>query len=216
MLRVCWRLSSAGAAVAVFCVGALAHEAPATAPSGSPPFALAKHPSLAMIKPAPDFTLLDSEGQPVALSQNRGRVVLLSFIYTNCATTCPLLTQRMVLLKDRLKDAALWPDAVSFLSVTVDPGRDTAAAMANFAHRFDASDPNWHFLRDQPDRMGPVLAAYNEWTKPLPDGELDHPARVYLIDQRGNIREIYALAFFDERQAFADIQTLAEEGAAGR
>lgn len=41
-----------------------------------------------------------------------------------------------------------------------------------------------------------------------PKGELDHPARVYLIDQRGNIREIYSLAFFNEKQALIDIKAL--------
>lgn len=83
--------------------------------------------------------------------------------------------------------------------------------LADYAERFDAVDSNWRFLRDEPAAARSVLAAYDEWTKPLPNGELDHPARVYLIDRRGNIREIYALAFFDERQAFIDIHTLAEE-----
>jgi hypothetical protein len=55
------------------------------------------------------------------------------------------------------------------------------------------------------------LANYDEWIRPLPDGDIDHPARVYLIDRKGNIREIYALAFFDERQVLIDRRTLAAE-----
>ena len=187
---------------------ASAHEAQQSVPTGPSALAIASHPSLALIKPAPDFTLLDSGDQRLKLSELRGRVVLLSFIYTNCATTCPLLTYRMGRLKDRLKDAGLWPGSVGFLSVTVDPERDVAPVLAEYAERFNAVDPNWRFLRDEPARARPVLAAYDEWTKPLPHGELDHPARVYLIDRRGNIREIYALAFFDERQTFIDIRTL--------
>jgi len=58
-----------------------------------------------------------------------------------------------------------------------------------------------------------VLKAYDEWTKLLPKGELDHPARVYLIDRKGNIREIYSLAFFNEKQALIDIRTLLGEAA---
>ena len=53
-----------------------------------------------------------------------------------------------------------------------------------------------------------MLKAYDEWTKRLPKGELDHPARVYLIDQKGNIRDIYSLAFFNEKQALIDMRTL--------
>ena len=42
-------------------------------------------------------------------------------------------------------------------------------------------------------------------------GRLTHPARLYLIDRRGGIREIYSISFFDERQAFFDIKTLLRE-----
>jgi protein SCO1/2 len=185
-----------------------AHEMRQAAPPGASPLALADHLSLAVIKPAPDFTLVDGANQRVTLSHLRGRVVLLSFIYTTCTTTCPLLTHQMGLLEHRLRHAGLWPPSASFLSVTVDPERDTAPVLADYARLFQAVDPNWRFLRDEPARVRPVLAAYDEWTKPLPDGELDHPARVYLIDPSGNIREVYALSFFDERQAFIDIQTL--------
>ena len=185
-----------------------AHEVQQSAPMHASSLAIAEHPSLAVIRAAPDFTLLDTRDQAFTLSQIRGRVVLVSFIYTACTTTCPLLTHRMGLLQDRLKSAGFWPRSASFLSVTVDPERDSAPVLAHYAERFDAEDPNWRFLRDEPARLRSVLAAYDEWTKPLPDGELDHPARVYLIDRRGYIREIYALAFFDERQTFIDVRTL--------
>ena len=188
-----------------------AHEAEQVAPTGATPLGIAVHPYFAVIKAAPDFTLLDSADRRFALSQLRGRVVLLSFIYTSCTTSCPLLTQRMGLLEDRLKDAGLWTSSVSFVSVTVDPERDTAATLADYARRFDAIDPNWRFSHEQPRRLRPVLAAYDEWTRRLPDGDIDHPARVYLIDRRGNIREVYALSFFDERQVFIDLQTLVAE-----
>jgi hypothetical protein len=58
-----------------------------------------------------------------------------------------------------------------------------------------------------------VLKAYDEWTKVLPNtkGWLDHPARVYLVDQKGNIREIYSLAFFNEKQALIDMRVLLAE-----
>ncbi len=57
-----------------------------------------------------------------------------------------------------------------------------------------------------------MIKAYDEWTKLLPKGELDHPARVYLIDQSGNIREVYSLAFFNEEQAKLDTLALLREG----
>ena len=188
-----------------------AHEANGRAAARASPLGIAAHPYFAVIEAAPDFTLLDSANRRFALSRLRGRVVLLSFIYTSCTTTCPLLTQRMALLEDQLKNSGLWPTSVSFLSITVDPERDTAAALVNYARLFDAVDPNWRFLREEPTHLRPVLAAYDEWTKRLPDGDIDHPARVYLIDRRGRIREIYGISFFDDRQVLIDIRTLLAE-----
>ncbi len=56
-----------------------------------------------------------------------------------------------------------------------------------------------------------MLTAYHQWTRRQDDGEIDHPARIYLIDAGGHIREIYSLSFFDERQALVDILALLGE-----
>jgi protein SCO1/2 len=93
----------------------------------------------------------------------------------------------------------------------VDPDRDSAEVLGRYAGRFGAGSDGWRFLREEPERLQQVLAAYDEWTRPQPDGEIDHPARLYLVDRKGNIREIYSLSFFDERQAFRDIQALLKE-----
>jgi protein SCO1 len=208
-----WLAMTAGALLVTLPVGratVLAHEMkPATTAAGA--IGIAANPSLALIKPAPDFALVDTADQRFALSQLRGRVAVLSFVYTSCTTTCPLLTQQMVLLEDRLKRAGLWASSVSFVSVTIDPERDTAPVLKDYAQQFGATDANWRFLRERPAQLQPVLAAYDEWTKRLSDGDIDHPARVYLIDRQGIIREIYGLSFFEERQVFIDIQTLLQE-----
>jgi len=181
------------------------------APAASAGGRLTPDPSLAVIRPAPDFTLADVNGADVRLSDLRGSVVLLSFIYTSCAAACPLLTQRMAVLQGRLAEAKLFPGPVTLLSVTVDPERDSAAVLARYAQAFTANPRGWRFLRSERDRLGPVLTRYDEWTRRLPDGDIDHPARLYLIDRAGRIREIYNLGLFDERQAFLDIQALLRE-----
>lgn len=171
--------------------------------------ALSATPRLPVIKPAPDFTLLDPEGWPVRLSGLRGHVVLVSFIYTRCTAACPLLTAQMARLQERLKHGGAVP--VRLLTVTVDPARDSADALRTYAQRFRADQGGWRFLRHEPEQLAPMLAAYDEWTRPFPNGEIDHPARLYLIDRQGRIREIYSLGFFDERQAYLDIQALLQE-----
>ena len=69
-------------------------------------------------------------------------------------------------------------------------------------------------MRDEPARLAAVLAQWDEWTRPGKSGDLDHPARVHLVDGRGRVREIYSLEFFDERQAELDIRALLREAPA--
>ena len=183
---------------------------PAAKPSrGADSLALSAHPRLAVIADAPDFALHDPSGRLVRLSGLRGRTVLIAFVYTTCTTTCPILSRQMAKLQGALKREKLMPGRVMMYSVTVDPSRDSAAVLARYASDLRADPAGWLFLRDSAETLAPVLAAYREWTKAMPDGEIDHPARLYLIDAQGRIREIYSLAFFDPRQALIDIRTLA-------
>lgn len=207
----CTLCGLAAVALALIPSAAAAHEESKKAMAA----VLSETPHLAVIRPAPDFTLLDTNGQPVQLAQLRGRTVLLAFVYTTCKTACPLLSYQMALLQTRLAGAGVFPERAAMLSVTVDPARDSAAVLARYASGFNART-GWHFLRDSPERMRAVLTAYDEWTKELPDGELGHPARLYLIDPAGRIREIYSLAFFDERQAFLDIVVVEREARRAR
>ena len=200
-------LLSAGLAVGWAAVPAAAHQAGPRVRAIDP--AVAAAPWLPVIKPAPEFALLDTAGRPVRLSELRGRVVLVAFVYTRCTAACPLLTARMARLQ-----ATLGADVerVRLLSITVDPARDSADALAEYARRFAADGRRWRFLREEPAALAPVLAAYDEWTRPVAGGEIEHPARLHLIDAAGRIREIYSLAFFDERQALIDIRALLKEG----
>src|SRR5882672_7981790 len=81
--------------------------------------AISAAPHLAVIKPAPDFTLVDTNGQPVRLAQLRGRIVLLAFVFTACTTACPLIAHQMSVLQGHLTQAGLLPRRVVLLSVTV-------------------------------------------------------------------------------------------------
>lgn len=187
-------------------LAALAHGAQ---PSVEP--AVSANPRLSVISRAPAFTLRDPSGEPVRLADYRGRVVLLAFVFTTCPGVCPLISRQMAFLQTRLKAEKLFGTKASMVSVTVDPETDTAEVLAKYAKSYDADPAGWRFLRERPEKTKPVLKAYDEWTKLLPKGELDHPARVYLIDQQGNIREIYSLAFFNEKQALIDMKKLIGE-----
>lgn len=174
--------------------------------------ALSAKPALPHIRAAADFTLKDPDGQAVSLSGLGRKVRLVSFVYTSCTAACPLLTARLAQLQEALFDSGHSRE-IALITVTVDAARDDQAAMRAYAERFGADPANWLFLTESANRLQPVLTAYDEWSKPIPGGDLDHPARLHLIDRNGMVREIYSLSFFDERQALVDVLTLAAEPA---
>jgi len=91
----------------------------------------------------PEFTLTDQTGHPFGTRDLRGRVWVANFIFTSCAGSCPLLSQKMVEVGRRARQ--LGPD-FHLVSLTVDPERDTPAVLAGYAARYGAHPQKWSFL----------------------------------------------------------------------
>jgi protein SCO1/2 len=91
----------------------------------------------------PDFTLTDQTGHPFGTQDLRGRVWVANFIFTSCAGSCPLLSQKMAELGRRARQ--LGPD-FRLVSLTVDPERDTPQVLADYAARYGAHPQKWSFL----------------------------------------------------------------------
>ena len=96
--------------------------------------------------PAPDFELVDQFDNPVNMSQFEGKVVVITFVFTHCPEICPAVTYQMKKLSEELGDD--YNESVVFLSVTVDPERDTPERLSSFASSHDAS---WQFLTSTAD-----------------------------------------------------------------
>jgi cytochrome oxidase Cu insertion factor (SCO1/SenC/PrrC family) len=144
--------------------------------------------------PAPAFTLTDHEGRAVSLRDLAGRVVLVNFIYTNCQTTCPLETQELRALQQAL--GPLMGTDVVFLSVTIDPKRDTPAVLKQYGVRHGVDFRSWRFLTGSDATVRQVLEAYRVPVRveTLPGTapgsyELGHGNPVYLIDQWTRVRK---------------------------
>ncbi|HEX2930968.1 MAG TPA: SCO family protein, partial [Candidatus Binatia bacterium] len=91
--------------------------------------------SLPKIKTAPEFALTNQDGKRVALKDLRGKVLAITFIFSSCADTCPLLTAKMAGIQDQL-GPAFGPE-INFISITVDPERDTSAVLKDYLAPFD-------------------------------------------------------------------------------
>jgi protein SCO1/2 len=129
------------------------------------------------------FQLTDQAGQTVTDQNLKGKPTLIFFGFTHCPDVCPTsLFEISEVLKAMGKDA----DRVNALFVSVDPERDTAAAMKDYLSSFD---PHLKGLTGNPESVAKVLSAYRVYSKkvPLKDGDytMDHTALIYLMDSDG-------------------------------
>ena len=85
--------------------------------------------TLTPTKPAPDFTLQNSHGQNVTLSQFHGKAVLLTFIYAHCPDVCPLIVSN---LHNALGTMGPQASKAQVVAVSVDPKGDTPTAVNEF------------------------------------------------------------------------------------
>jgi len=121
---------------------------------------------------APEFTLTKRDGTRIALKDLRGRVLAVTFIYTSCADTCPLLTAKMAGLQSRL--GSLFGPQVFFLSITVDPKHDTLEVLTRYAKAHGANLAGWAFLTGTPAEIDEVAKRYGIYYKNTPRGDVDH------------------------------------------
>jgi protein SCO1 len=197
-------------------------QGPFTASYAPPPAGTYDLPPL---KHVPAFTLLDSGGRRVSTTAlMRGRLAVVSFIYTSCADSlgCPLASASMRELQERLRDADLL-GRVRLLSISVDPARDRPAALARYAQAFGADPAAWQFLTAASDAsIRPVLDAYGQDRQPVQDergrftGAYRHVLKVFLVDERGWIRNVYSTGFLVPVVVVNDIVTLLAESRQAR
>jgi protein SCO1/2 len=166
-------------------------------------------PTLPDMGPAPDFALISSDGAEFRLSSLRGKVVVVAFIYTWCPDVCPLLTGKMARVQEDLGTS--FGKDVSFLSITVDPERDTAAVLRNYAETFDADPAGWFFLTGDVAAVRQVTADYGVLTIPGADSEIGHNLLTTLIDRHGRMRVQYAGHRFDPDELHQDLMVLMAE-----
>jgi protein SCO1/2 len=167
---------------------------------------------LAVIRPAPDFALTTQDGKELRLADLRGKVVLVSFIFTTCNGSCPATTARMSQAQGELeRQGLLKGDRVRLLSITLDPKRDTPAALRRYMKLYDLDAAHWAFLTGPPARVDKVVRAWGMWTRPAANGQLDHPSRIFLLDGRGRVREVYSLEYFKPAWVVEDVRLLLKD-----
>ncbi len=169
----------------------------------------AQEQELPKIAPAPEFALISQDGAAVKLADYRGKVVAVTFIFTLCADTCPVLTPMMSFVQDQL--GANFGEKIHFVSITVDPERDTPEVLKEYAQAFCANLSGWSFLTGTPDAIGDLTRRYGVFAAKTANGSIDHTFLTSIIDQRGILRVQYLGVRFDPEEFRRDLVSLLKE-----
>lgn len=136
--------------------------------------------------PAPALSLIDQDGRPARLQDERGRVVLLTAVYAHCGYACPMI------LRDAKAAVASLSETergrVRVLAVTLDPERDTPAELAKLAAAQRVEAPLFRFLSGPPAQVNALLDQLGfERRRDPQTGVIDHPNVFLVIDREGRI-----------------------------
>jgi len=149
-----------------------------------------REPELTRYFSLPDFSLTDQSDRTITLADLKGRVWIADFIFTNCAGTCPTMTEKMRKIQD------LVPPEVRMVSITVDPARDTPKALAAYAAEHGANADRWLFLTG--DKQSLYDLCIKGFKLPLDDTggtpaePIAHSTRFVLVDKNGEVRGFYS------------------------
>ncbi len=149
---------------------------------------------------APDFTLIDQDGKQFLSTRQRGKIVVLDFIYTTCTDVCPLFTANFARLQRRLPPEH--KSDVLFVSITTDPEIDSPKVLKAYAQRHGADFSNWVFLTGSETQLKEVWRGFGIRVIHKARGLVQHDSVTTLIDRQGMRR----FNHFGEKWRFEDVE----------
>lgn len=142
-------------------------------------------PPLPKLGKFPAFKLDTQENQPFSEEKLFGKKVIFSFFFTSCEGPCPILTAELVKLQ---KEFVSEKDLL-FVSVSIDPKRDTSEKLKVYAQKISANLDNWVFLTGDIEEI--IKLSEGGLNLGLDPAEFNHSTKVILIDKEGQIRGLF-------------------------
>jgi protein SCO1/2 len=162
------------------------------------------------------FELLNEDSSKVYFPEIvKGKITVLGYIYTNCPDICPMTTNNMEKIEQKLKEMNI--DNVTFISLSFDPLRDTPSILKQYAAIRDINLSNWHFLTGKENTIDSIKKQMNffavaEDTSYSADNKpyyfFTHTDRISLIDQSGRLRKNYKGSNINIEEIVNDIKSL--------
>lgn len=162
----------------------------------------------------PPFELIDQDGRPFSRDDLAGKVWIADFIFTRCSAVCPMMTQMLSVLQDRLREHPHWDD-IRLVSISVDPQHDQPDVLREFGEQYGSIPGHWYFLTgEKPATWALSSEGFHLGVGDTPDNAampITHSSKFVLVDQQGRIRGYYDSFEPTEReQLLRDIDTLLE------
>ncbi|MFC3419618.1 SCO family protein [Salinicoccus hispanicus] len=167
-----------------------------------------------------DFEVTNQNEETFTKADMEGKVWLLDFIFTNCATVCPPMTANMTQVVNELEDKGI--EDYGVLSFSVDPKTDSPEVLTDYLSYYDVPEStewqmvtgyDYDFIRNFAENNFKTIVA------PPPEGsnQVTHGISFYLIDQNGKIIKDYAGVDTGDTEfalddIVSDVETLVEEG----
>jgi len=116
-----------------------------------------------------DLELVTQNGEEVRFYSDvlKDRVVLINFVFTRCQDACPMLVQKLIKVKQLLGEEL--SQTVYFVSISIDPERDTPEDMKAFAEKLKAQMKSWIFLTGTPDNVNHIVKKLGQYSPDVED-----------------------------------------------
>ena len=145
-----------------------------------------------------NLDLVERSGKPLTLADLKGRVHVVDFFFSNCKGACPIMSARMADLYHLYDDSSI----VGFLSISVDPDRDSLEVLKRYALEHGVTDNRWLFARGEMDSLRELLEkGFMLAADELPAA---HPTKLILVDEKVQIRGYYA---YDDSMSIKMLKT---------
>ncbi len=154
----------------------------------------------------PEFTFVNQDSIPFGSADMQGKITVLDFFFTNCQGPCPVMSTKMSELYDQYGSS----EVVQFVSISVDPERDSLAALQSYGNRYGVTDQRWNFLRAPIEKVRNLSVDGFMLGGDFPMG---HSTRFVLIDTHNRIRGYYSSLEDTSIEVLRnDIRALAHQG----
>lgn len=151
-----------------------------------------------------DITLVNQLGDTVSLNKDlKGKVLIMNFIFTNCPSICPPMSENMAKLQKSFKKKN--PELFQFISISIDPERDSVAALRQYANSYTTDHDLWWFLTGSKSAIHKYMRDELDLLLNADDTNfIDHTPKMVLVDSMRFIRGYYDALKPEELKKCAD------------